>query len=389
MTRVLLVLPEPPVPFGGAAARWHHVLLRGLADLGAEVTVLACSASAEVDAQARRLHGETASMRFFAPPERRPLSKLKSLLQPYSYLYSREMASAVQTALTEPFDVIRFETHFTGWLAPHPPPTAELNVHQLYSIDCNHDRASSVRNQVLQTQALRAERKLLRRFRRVSALTPRLADEVRRHHPTAQVRVTPMTIDPEQYEFQERPAGPSPRATIGLIGTFRWGPTLSAAKTLVEEIWPAVRSQMPATRLLLVGRGADQAFGHLAADPGVAIHSDVEDIEPYFRQLDALVYLPTIGSGMKVKVMEAIAYGTPVVTNEEGAEGLPESVAKQISVVDNLSAIPRALRFLTKGPEPSELAELRRSLFAELSPIDCTRAVLCGSRRPMATAEAV
>ena len=79
---------------------------------------------------------------------------------------------------------------------------------------------------------------------------------------------------------------------------------------------------------------AASVFGTGAA--GVEIRSDVPDAQPFFRELDVLVYAPAVGSGMKVKVIEAMALGTPVVTNSQGIEGLPatdgvEAVRKVLS----------------------------------------------------------
>jgi glycosyltransferase involved in cell wall biosynthesis len=75
--------------------------------------------------------------------------------------------------------------------------------------------------------------------------------------------------------------------------------------------------------LQIVGRGAKKALQNLARGPDIAIHENVPDIAPYFRNTDVLLYAPSQGSGMKVKVMEAFAFGVPVVTTKEGVEGFP------------------------------------------------------------------
>ena len=75
--------------------------------------------------------------------------------------------------------------------------------------------------------------------------------------------------------------------------------------------------------MLIVGRDAHRVLrGHLHRS-SVQILDNVADIAPYFHALDVLLYAPPRGSGMKVKVMEAFAFGTPVVTSTAGAEGIP------------------------------------------------------------------
>jgi glycosyltransferase involved in cell wall biosynthesis len=55
----------------------------------------------------------------------------------------------------------------------------------------------------------------------------------------------------------------------------------------------------------------------------VTIEENVPETRPYFERASVLVYAPSRGSGMKVKIQEAMAFGVPVVTTSEGVEGLP------------------------------------------------------------------
>ena len=67
----------------------------------------------------------------------------------------------------------------------------------------------------------------------------------------------------------------------------------------------------------------------------MAVVSDIASPIEFFRSVDLLVYLPLGGSGAKVKVLEALAYGIPVVTNRYGVEGLHPAVVEVINVVDS------------------------------------------------------
>ena len=88
-------------------------------------------------------------------------------------------------------------------------------------------------------------------------------------------------------------------------------------------LWPRIVERVPHAKLLLVGRDARRVLRAHLNRSGVQILDDVADIAPYFHALDVLLYAPPKGSGMKVKVMEAFAFGTPVVTSTAGAEGIP------------------------------------------------------------------
>jgi glycosyltransferase involved in cell wall biosynthesis len=143
-----------------------------------------------------------------------------------------------------------------------------------------------------------------------------VADELRRLAPHAHVVAAPLTVDPLQY-VRATLAGPP---TVGFIGTGTWPPAAAAAKRLVFRVWPHVRRNYPEARLLIAGRGTD-ALG-LPEGDGVEVMGAVPTASAFFGQLSLLLYPVERGSGMKVKVLEALASGVPVVTTESGVEGI-------------------------------------------------------------------
>ena len=72
----LLVLTEPPLPFGGAASRWNFVLATELLRRGTALTILSCSGGAERDTEAARQFGPELNIRFFQPIQRRVLERI-------------------------------------------------------------------------------------------------------------------------------------------------------------------------------------------------------------------------------------------------------------------------------------------------------------------------
>ena len=79
---------------------------------------------------------------------------------------------------------------------------------------------------------------------------------------------------------------------------------------------------MANARLQIVGWEARRALREYLPQPGVAVAENVPDARPYFERTTLFLYAPERGSGMKVKVLEAFAYGVPVVTTSEGIEGI-------------------------------------------------------------------
>ena len=317
---------EPPLPFGNAAGRWFYVLLKGLVERGHRVNAFAtCSNPADM-AEAEALFPSPAfDLRCYPHGNRRGVKfKLETLLRPYSYMFSDEMRADLRRTLAGGFDVLHLEQLWSGWLGLQHADRALPNVHYLFSIDQSHARPRGPRGRALAWVTRRAERRLLRAYPRQIALTDRLAAEVRRANPSADVSVVPLGIDLSLYPFDpDPPRPPGTPPTVGLIGSFGWTPTILAGRRLVERLWPAIRAKVPQARLLIVGRrAADAMQPYIDRVPGLEVRPDVPDPIPHFRELDVMLYAPPVGSGIKIKVVEAMALGTPVVTNSEGAEGL-------------------------------------------------------------------
>ena len=314
--RILVVLPEPPKPFGGAATRWYYVLVGGLMARGHDVRVFA------VD-EAGGGGGYPTARR------RGVVDKLRSWRHPFAYRYDSPMKRDIRAAMAGGYDVLHLEQTWSAYAAPIDAPRTLLHVHHLWSIDAPGEPGESMRDRLIRRSAIRVERAILRRMPRITALSARLAAEVGRINPSAAVDVVPLAIDLSLYPFEA--GSPSPRPpTVALIGSFDWAPTLSAARRLVLQLWPAIVARVPGARLRLVGRRADAALADLPTSANISIHADVPAILPEFRRADVLLYAPGPASGMKVKVLEAFALGTPVVTNADGVEG--------IAAVDGLHA---------------------------------------------------
>jgi polysaccharide biosynthesis protein PslH len=313
--KIILVLPESPLPFGNAAARWFYVLLKGLVERGHQVIAFAaCNNPDDID-KAKHLFPDC-DLRCFPYPVRRGLlSKLETLRKPYSYTFSPELKQQLNQELAKPFDILHLEQLWTGWLGINHYSKAFVNVHFLHSIDRGLPK-------IAQWLAERAEIQILRGYPHLITLSDRLAQNIQKIAPKSQVDIVPLGLDLSLYTFiSTKPVNPQP--TIGLIGSFNWTPTFTAAERLITKLWQPIKQQIPNAKLLMVGRSAKSALARFGDIPDLEIHEDVPDTMPFFQQLDVMVYAPTVGSGMKVKVMEAFALGIPVVTTPDGVEGLP------------------------------------------------------------------
>ena len=177
-----------------------------------------------------------------------------------------------------------------------------------------------------------------------------------------------MGIDFSLYPFAEQKQV-NPQPIVGLIGSFNWTPSYSAAVRLLTKLWPEIKCRVPNAKLQIVGRSAQDALAEFTDIEDLEIYQDVPDTLPYFANMDVMLYTPISGSGMKVKVMEAFALGTPVVTNTDGVEGMPAVDGIHAGICeDDQGLIDRTVKLLNNP----NIRQERRVKARELLEIYCS-----------------
>src|SRR5690606_38013372 len=107
-------------------------------------------------------------------------------------------------------------------------------------------------------------------------------------------------------------------------GGFGWPPNVEAIGWFLDRVWPEVRAQAGVpVELHLVGSDPPADLRARADDREVFVHGYVEDVEPLRTRADAFVVPLLTGSGVRTKIVEALAAGLPVVSTSKGCEGLP------------------------------------------------------------------
>lgn len=310
--KVLVVLSQPPAVEAGAPGRCAIGLLRGLRAHGVGVHAIAAR-------QHFALSGEPppdldVEIVPVQPERGRAAIAMRRLRRPRGELARGPFLAAVRAAARDA-DVIHLEETETSWCDLGTATPSLAHLHYLV----RRDRAvpapwrSEFRDLV---EFSLGERAAIRRHRFLVASSPLIAAELRRRRPEADVVLAPLALDPSDYE----PAALDGPPAAGLIGTAAWPPTAAAMRRLVERVWPRVLEHAPDAQLRVAGRGVDRLG--LAPTAGVEVAGEVPSGRDFIRALSVLAFPLDRGSGMKVKVLESIALGVPVVTTPAGAEGI-------------------------------------------------------------------
>jgi glycosyltransferase involved in cell wall biosynthesis len=153
--------------------------------------------------------------------------------------------------------------------------------------------------------------------------------------------------------FAEVQPAPAPK-TILFLGTLDWRPNLDAIGLLLDRIYPAVRAAEPAARLCVVGRRCPaNLVQKIRSIPGVELHADVPDVRPFLARSEVMVVPLRIGGGSRLKILEAMAAGLPVVSTRVGAEGLELVPGEHYLAADEPEDVAAALASCLRNPEPA------------------------------------
>ncbi len=362
--RIVMAMVEPPLPFASAPSRWYYVLLKGLVERGHRVTAFAtCAKVQEIEQAAQLFPPDKYDLRCFAHPQRSGLAaKVESARRPYSYMFSPEMRAAVERELGQGFDVLHLEQLWCGWLGLDHADRSLVNVHHLVSIDLEDGRLAPWFPWFQNQLAFRTERKLLQAFRYVRSCSPRLEAPIREMNRAASVTTVPVGIDTSAYEFIPADRR-SQKPVIGLIGSMAWYPGYSAAVRLLTRLYPEIKQRVPEVTVRIAGWSARSALRDFVDLPGVEILENLADVRPFFESLSVMLYAPVCGSGMKIKVLEAMSFGVPVVTTSEGVEGLPAEDGVHAGIADDdRGLIDRAVATLRDAGRQNRNRQAARKL---------------------------
>jgi len=166
----------------------------------------------------------------------------------------------------------------------------------------------------------RFEERAFRRAARVIAVTEKDAGLIRDAFGQPNVDVVDNGID---RAFFASAAGPRDPSRILYLGALDWWPNLDAVGLLLDRIFPRVRDLEPGATLAIVGRRPPAALtARVRHTPGVELHADVADVRPFLGGCGVMAVPLRIGGGSRLKILEALASGLPVVASTIGAEGL-------------------------------------------------------------------
>jgi glycosyltransferase involved in cell wall biosynthesis len=330
--RVLWVTDEvPDADLGGGSIRQHHILTR----LAAATNVDLLLVGTLVDDSLRRCLNKVIEVDRPAPVN--PLTSwvvgrqaALPMTPPSEIAAARPVVEAARRAASKlgSYDLVQVEHEWLAPLRPRRPREAwAITLHNLLSV--------RTRQQAVLADSARVRWLLERDADHASAFERRITE---RYEVTMVVSeddaaaldggavVVPNGVDLEKFAPTPLPAVPS----LLFTASWKWPPNVEAAFWLCRNILPLVRAEVPDATVTLVGRWPDRQLHDLASDLGVETHFDVPSVVPYLNACRVAVVPVRVGSGTRLKALEAMAGGRPIAGTTIGLEGL--------GLVDGVSA---------------------------------------------------
>jgi polysaccharide biosynthesis protein PslH len=195
----------------------------------------------------------------------------------------------------------------------------------------------------------RFETRTFQEAERVVAVSPEDAAIIRDQFGMDRVDVVDNGIDRAFLEGV-RPC-PEPNHIL-FLGSLEWRPNLDAVGLLLDRVFPAVLALEPSARLSIVGRNPSPALvQRVHRTERAELHANVADVRPFLARSAVMAVPLRIGGGSRLKILEALAAGLPVVSTRVGAEGLSLRPGTDLVVVEDVDQMAAALAESLRHPE--------------------------------------
>jgi glycosyltransferase involved in cell wall biosynthesis len=153
--------------------------------------------------------------------------------------------------------------------------------------------------------------------------------------------------------FFERPDSAAARHDLVFVGSMDWMPNVDGMRWFLDEVFPLIRARKPECRIAIVGR---QPPPSLLAEQTthITVTGTIPDVRPFLWQSSVSIVPLRIGGGTRLKIFEAMAAGTPVVSTTVGAEGLPVTHGDTIRIADSAAEFAAECLALLENRETRE-----------------------------------
>lgn len=368
-------LPYPPRD-GGSIVTLN--MLKGLRDCNHQVTCLAMNTRKHPYPVEEIPEELRLSIRFLAvdcDTSVRPVRMLLNLLfsrQPYIATrfnlrnYRQRLTDLLQE---ETFDLIQLEGpylgHYLNEIRERTRTRVALRAHNvehlIWERKADHE-SSPLKHRYFRNLSSRLQRFEIQVVEKTDYLIPiSTKDEeyFRKHSHSQSIFTIPAGLSLGDYPLTSLPSD----LTIFFIGALDWLPNQEGLSWFLDQVFEELVTEFPRLRFHVAGRNAPIHMIDKLSHERIIFHGEVEDAIRFMQSYRVMVAPLLTGSGIRVKILEAMALGRPVVTSSVGIEGIPAENNVHFMVADEPDLFRNQLvKLLTPGDEVAQMVTRARQL---------------------------
>jgi len=304
------------------------------------------------------------------------LGALLNLFSNQSYFVSRFYFKAFEEKLIsilkeKEFDVIQLESIFLGNYIPVIRKYSEAKItlrthnaeHLIWQrIIANESNAIKCRYLLLQAARLKKfEKQVLQSVDAIVPITEVDKIYFEKWGIHASFHVSPTGVQLQQYKINHQEELPY---SVFHFGSMDWMPNEEAVLWFVNNIWEKVLQKMPQAKFYIIGKGISQKVASLNK-PNVIVVGKIESAEKVYHHYNVMIVPLLSGSGMRIKMIEGMAYGKSIVSTSVGAEGIAITSDKNCLVADSPDGFANAVIELLANSEKRNTLQKEARNFIE------------------------
>lgn len=348
--RILQLCHKPPLPpvDGGCIAM--HNITKGLLNNGQEVNVLAIETPkhpVKLQAFPKDYLQKTRFESVFADTTVRMMDGIRAVLKRKSYhierFNSKDMACKLAEILKhEHFDIVHIESiYMTPYVDVIRKNSSAKIVVRMHNIEHQiwERLASNESNpfmkflyHVNEKQLRKVEDSILNKVDGYMTISEPDYQYFEKTAPEIPGVVIPFGIDMDNYELEDDFIA-SDKPSLCHIGSMNWSPNIEGIEWFLDDVWPLIHEAHPDLEFTVAGHGTPD---HLMQrkDANVKFVGTVPDANEFMLDHELMIVPLLSGSGIRVKIVEAMALGRVVITTSVGAEGLSVENGKHLFIAD-------------------------------------------------------
>ncbi len=379
--KILLLCNKAPFPPQDGSAIAVANMAKGMVQNGVEVSILAINTKKHFKADGEIPSAILNSLQYqsvYQNTDVTALGAFGNLFSQDSYFVSRFFFEDYKQALiqklqSQKFDVVQLEGVFMASYIPvirqYSKAKIVLRAHNVEFIIWERWLSTSsqlLKNIYLTIQKNRLKKYELNAFKSVDAIVPITsvdADVIQKLVPQAKIFPSITGTDLEQYPFVEKAKEPN---TIFYFGSMDWMPNIEAVEWFHKNCWEEVKQSNNLVKWVIAGKNMPQNIAMLGEnDDRILIQENVESAAVFYQTYNIMLAPILSGSGLRIKLVEGISYGKPIVTTAIGMEGLSCEDKKEVMIANNAPAFTKAVVALLEHNQKQEKLSQAARKYAE------------------------